>query len=493
MKQRQSGILLPISALPSKYGIGDFGKAAYSFIDFLEASKQKNWQILPLGVTSYGDSPYQCVSSYAGNPYFIDLEELVELGYLTDKEINKVDFGDDPESVDYAKLYINKYEILKIAYVNSKDQLKEALEDFYIKNKFWLREFALFMTLKKAHEDKTWQEWEEDYKHFKNPQVEQFALDHQDDLYFWVFTQYMFIRQWEELKLYANKKGIKIIGDLPIYVASDSSDVWANPDLFDLDEEFYTKTVAGVPPDDFTDMGQLWGNPLYDWEAIKKYNYKFWIDRIRFNLYLYDVLRIDHFKGFESYWEVPYGALTAVGGRWVKGPGYELFETIKEELGELDIIAEDLGFQTPEVLDLMEKVGFPGMKILQFGFDPFGDSDNLPHNYKNNLVVYTGTHDNKTVRDWYQTAPDLEKKYAIDYLGLNEEEGYNWGLIKGIWSSVAYLAIGQLQDFLNLGEEARMNTPATLGGNWTWRFKEEALNKELSDRIANITLTYRRV
>jgi 4-alpha-glucanotransferase len=420
------------------------------------------------------------------------LDKLIELDYLTCEDIEKVDLGDNPIKIDYAKLYTDKYKLLRIAYNNSKLILKEELSDYYTKNTFWIREFALFMALKKAHNDKTWQEWEDKYKYFGNPEVEKFGEEHQDELYFWVFTQYVFMKQWQELKQYANKKGIKVIGDLPIYVASDSSDVWAHPDLFDLNKEFKPKTIAGVPPDDFTDTGQLWGNPIYSWEAMKKDDYKFWVDRIRHNLYLYSVLRIDHFKGFESYWEVPNGSLTAVGGRWVKGPSTELFDKIKEELGELEIIAEDLGFQTQEVIDLIENTGFPGMKILQFGFDPLDDSDNLPHNYKNNLVVYTGTHDNKTVNDWFQTASEAEKKYAIEYLNLDEKEGYNWGLIRGVWSSVAYLAIAQLQDFLNLGEEARINTPATFGGNWNWRFKEDDLDKELSDKIARITMTYRR-
>lgn len=493
MKERQSGILLPLSALPGKYGIGDLGKSAYLFIDFLEKSKQKNWQILPLGVTSYGDSPYQCISSYAGNPYFIDLDKLIEEDYLLDEDIKHLDLGNNPVKIDYAKLYKNKYKLLRIAYDNSKETLKEELEDFYTKNMSWLREFALFMSLKKAHKDNAWQEWEKEYRYFGNPEVEQFEEDHQDELYFWVFTQHIFIEQWQKLKQYANKKGVNIIGDLPIYVASDSSDVWAHPELFDLDEEFVPKTLAGVPPDDFSETGQLWGNPLYKWDVIKKDGYKFWVDRIRHSMYLYDVLRIDHFRGFESYWEVPYGGLTAIVGRWVKGPGMELFDAIGKELGELDIIAEDLGYHTQEVVDLIEGVGFPGMKILQFGFDPSNDSDNLPHNYKNNLVVYTGTHDNKTAKDWFETAPLLEKEYALEYLKLGEDESFSWSFIRSVWGSVAYLAMGQLQDFLNLGQEARMNTPATLGENWTWRFEEGDLSEELSEKIASITSIYRRV
>ena len=493
MKERQSGILLPISALPGKYGIGDFGKSAYSFVDFLENSKQKNWQILPLGVTSYGDSPYQCISSYAGNPYFIDLDKLIDQEYLLDEDIRQLDLGDNPNKIDYAKLYNNKYKLLKIAYDNAKFELKLELEKFHTENEFWLREFALFMALKKAHNDKPWQEWEIEYKGCNNFEVRSFEEEHKDDIYFWIFTQYMFIEQWQELKQYSNSKGIKIIGDLPIYVASDSVDVWANPEFFDLDEQFYPKTVAGVPNDDFSPLGQLWGNPIYNWKAIKNDNYSFWVNRIRHCFYMYDTLRIDHFRGFEAYWEIPFTSSTATTGRWVKGPGIELFDVIKEELGELEIIAEDLGFQTQDVIDLIENTGFPGMKILQFGFNPLEDSDNLPHNYKNNLVAYTGTHDNKTAREWFGTAPALEKKYAVQYLNLNKREGYNWGLIRGVWSSVAYLAIAQLQDFLNLGEEARMNTPATLGENWTWRFKEEDLDKKLSYKIARITLTYRRV
>ena len=296
MKERQSGILLPISALPGKYGIGDFGKSAYSFVDFLENSKQKNWQILPLGVTSYGDSPYQCISSYAGNPYFIDLDKLIDQEYLLDEDIRQLDLGDNPNKIDYAKLYNNKYKLLKIAYDNAKFELKLGLEKFYTENEFWLREFALFMALKKAHNDKPWQEWEIEYKGCNNFEVRSFEEEHQDDIYFWVFTQYMFIEQWQELKQYSNSKGIKIIGDLPIYVASDSVDVWANPEFFDLDEQFYPKTVAGVPNDDFSPLGQLWGNPIYNWQAIKNDNYSFWVNRIRHCFYMYDTLRIEDRK-----------------------------------------------------------------------------------------------------------------------------------------------------------------------------------------------------
>ncbi len=492
MKKRQSGILLPISGLPGKYGIGDFGRAAYDFVDFLEKSKQKNWQILPLGVTSYGDSPYQCISSYAGNPYFIDLDDLIKDGYLSKETIDKFDLGDNPNKIDYAKLYINKYKLLEIAYENAKEDLKEDLEVFYIAHEYWLREFALFMAIKKAHKDRPWQEWDPIYKDYNNKEVRDFERDNKDSIYFFVFTQFYFIKQWDKLKAYANKKDIKIIGDLPIYVASDSSDVWAQPSLFKLDKNFYPISVAGVPNDDFSPKGQLWGNPIYDWEAIKEDDYRFWVNRIRYSFYLYDTLRIDHFRGFEAYWEIPFESLTATKGRWVKGPDIDLFNKIREELGDLDIIAEDLGFQTQAVLDLIENTGFPGMKILQFAFDPLGDSDNLPHNYINNLVVYTGTHDNQTIRAWYETVPELEKQFLHDYLKFEPEDA-NWALIRAIWSSVAYLSIAQLQDFLNLSSQARMNTPATLGGNWVWRYKKEDLSKELSDKIKDITVTYRRV
>lgn len=493
MKERKSGVLLSISSLPGEYGIGDFGKESYRFVDFLQDSKQKYWQILPLGVTSYGDSPYQCISSFAGNPYFIDLDELLDRNYLSLEEIEEESFIDSINRVDYGKLYYGKYPLLRKAYQRSKEELWDQLTCFYEENQLWLREFALFMTIKEQQNNVAWQFWDSELKDCHSHKVMEIENQHKDQIYFWIFTQYFFAKQWKKLKEYANSKEIEIIGDLPIYVSADSSDLWSNPTLFKLNERFEPVTVAGVPPDYFTEKGQLWGNPVYDWYAVEKDDYNFWVRRIAHSFKLYDALRIDHFRGFEAFWEVPQGSEDAINGRWVKGPGIKLFDKIKKELGELDIIAEDLGFQTDEVKQLIRDTGFPGMKILQFAFDPYEDSDFLPHNYERNSVVYTGTHDNKTVRDWINTAPAKEKEFAIDYLKLEDSvEGYNWGLIRGAWSSGAYLAVAQMQDFLDLGEESRMNIPATVGGNWTWRVQKSDLNHQLAKRIADITKTYRR-
>lgn len=493
MKTRQSGILMPISSLPGNYGIGDFGSEAYGFVDFLVESRQKNWQILPLGVTGYGDSPYQCISSFAGNPYFIDLDELIDKGYLTKEEVQKQDLGENRERIDYGKLYNGKYILLRKAYEVAKKQLWNDLTSFYKDNLDWLREFALFMTIKEIQGKKPWQKWDPEYKDYNGNSVAEVEEAQKEEFFFWVFTQYLFLGQWIKLKSYANKKGIRIIGDLPIYVSADSSDLWANPHLFKLDKNFVPLVVAGVPPDYFTATGQLWGNPVYDWEAVDRNGYDFWIRRTTHSFRLYDTLRIDHFRGFESYWEVPAGAKNAVNGKWVKGPGIRLFKEIREQLGDLDIIAEDLGFMTEDVVRLIRETGFPGMKILQFAFDPEGDSDYLPHNNERNSVIYTGTHDNKTVRDWIETAPKKEKEFAVEYLKLDDvKEGYNWGLIRGAWCSPAYLAIAQIQDFLDLGKDSRMNEPATLGDNWTWRIRKDLINKKLSSKIAKLTRIYRR-
>ncbi len=493
MKKRKSGILLSVSSLPGEYGIGDFGKEAYRFVNFLHEARQKYWQILPLGITSYGDSPYQSLSSFAGNPYFINLDELIQRGYISREEVLAEKLYADQDKVEYGKLYDAKYKLLRNAYKNGKDELWTDLKLFYIENKDWLREFALFMTIKELHNSKAWQLWDEEYRDFHSRETSDVESAEEERFFFWVFTQYFFVGQWTRLKDYANSKGIKIIGDLPIYVSADSADLWANPSLFKLDNNYEPVTVAGVPPDFFTATGQLWGNPVYDWYAVEKDGYSFWIRRIYYSFKLFDTLRIDHFRGFESFWEVPAGSVNAVNGRWVKGPGMNLFNRIREELGELDIIAEDLGFESEKVEELMNDTGFPGMKILQFAFDPVGDNDYLPHNHERNSVVYTGTHDNKTVRDWIDTAPEKEKEFAIEYLKLEDEtEGYNWGLIRGAWCSGAYLSVAQMQDFLDLGEESRMNVPATLGNNWTWRVKGSDINSTLAKRIAKLTRTYRR-
>lgn len=490
--KRASGILMHISSLPSDYGIGDFGKEAYKFVDFLVKGKQKYWQILPLGVTGFGDSPYQCFSAFAGNPYFIDIDELIEKGYITEEKVKSFPLSKEENKVDYGLLYINKMEILRISYRNAKKEIKEELELFYKENNSWLREFALFMSLKAKNGGISWLEWEDSYKDANSNEVKEFEKDNQDEIYFWVFTQYFFFLQWERLKEYANKNDIYIIGDLPIYVSQDSSDVWKNPDLFYLDNNLSPVTVSGCPPDGFSPTGQLWGNPIYNWKAMEDEGYKWWIKRIESSFQIYDVLRIDHFRGFEAYWEVPYGSDDAVNGKWTKGPGIKLFKKIKEELGELDIIAEDLGFITDEVIELIEYTGFPRMKMLQFAFDVNGDSDYLPHNYDKNSIVYTGSHDSSNVMGWVEEMNKEELDYAIKYLHLKDDEAMNWGFIRGAWSSVADLAVAPIQDLLGLDDEARMNIPSTVGGNWCYRIGKDDLTKELAEKIGKMTNIYRR-
>jgi 4-alpha-glucanotransferase len=491
--KRSSGILMPISALPSPYGIGTFGKEAYEFVDFLSKAGQKYWQILPLGQTGFGDSPYQCYSAFAGNPYFIDLRVLKEEGYLEEEDYEGIDFGTEESKVDYDKLLQNKYAILKKAFENNYN--KENMVSFIEENKSWLEDYALFMALKTHFNELSWQEWPEEIKFRRAEALISYSSQLKDEIDYWIFIQYEFYEQWKELKNYANRNGIEIIGDVPIYVSSDSSDTWAKSWLFRLDENKNPITVSGCPPDPFAKDGQLWGNPIYDWEAIEKSGFNWWIDRVRANLKLFDVIRIDHFRGFESYWEVPYGDKTAASGHWVKGPGNKLFNSIKAALGEdVSIIAEDLGFLTDEVIKFREETGFPGMKVLQFAFNPAGDSEYLPHKHIPNCIVYTGTHDNDTADGWLQnTGFKKDVKFAIKYLKLNKEEGENWGFIRGAWSSVANLAVAQMQDFLGIGSEGRINIPSTVGGNWSWRVKKAEINDELAVKIADITELYGRL
>lgn len=493
MFNRSNGILLHISSLPGAYGIGDFGKEAYRFADFLEKSGVNNWQVLPLGITGYGDSPYQSFSAFAGNPYFIDIDDFLLNGYVSKEDVKKANFSSSHDKIDYAHLYKEKMNLLRIAYNRSKNELEDEMNSFFEKEKDWLREFALYMAIKKHHNQKSWLEWEDHYRKWDSQEVSDFEKNHQDEIGFWVFTQYYFEQHWMKLKKYANDKGIEIIGDLPIYVSIDSSDVWRNPELFRLDKNRKPVTVAGCPPDAFSETGQLWGNPIYNWDNMKSNDYKWWLRRIAHSFKLYDVLRIDHFRGFEAYWEIPYGDETAVAGEWSKGPGYDLFKRIKEELGELKIISEDLGFLTQEVKDLREDTGYPGIKVLQFAFDPKEESDYLPHNYDKNSVVYTGTHDNHTVLGWTKNIPKAELEHAKKYLKLDKNEGYAWGMIRGTWASVSNLAIAPIQDFLGLGDEARMNIPSTLGGNWDWRLDKGQMTDSLSSKIKNLNHTYRRL
>lgn len=492
MFERSSGILMHITSLPSSYGIGTLGKEAYRFVDFLVEAGQKYWQVLPLGPTGYGDSPYQSFSAFAGNPYLIDLDLLCKEGLLEVNDYKNVDFGINPEEVDFEKIAENKMPILKIAFKNLKDKYKDELKKFREENNQWIEDYALYMALKVKNNLKSWQMWDKDIKLRKKEALNKARKELKDDIDYNIFLQFMFYKQWNNLKKYANKNGIKIIGDIPIYVAEDSADAWANSELFLLDKDKRPIVVSGCPPDGFSKTGQRWGNPIYNWKYLQETNYSWWIKRIKANSKLYDVIRIDHFRGFESYWQVPYEEETAINGQWVKGPAMKLFNVIKKELGDVDIIAEDLGYLTDEVRKFREDSGYPGMKVLEFAFDAREESDYLPHNYDKDCVVYTGTHDNDTVNGWFENANKSDVDFAIKYLKLTKEEGYNWGFIRGALSSVASLAIAQLQDYLALGTEARMNIPSTLGGNWKWRAKKQHINEDLSKKICEITKLYGR-
>lgn len=490
MDKRESGILLHISSLPGKYGIGDFGQGAYNFVDFLRASGQKNWQILPLGTTSYGDSPYQSFSAFAGNPYFIDLDEFVDLGYLDASDFQFRTFGDNDKQIDYSLLYKNKMALLKLAYKKSKNDLKIEISQYYKDNFKWLRDFGLFMSIKGYHDDVSWLKWHCEYQKYDSKTVLDFEERFQDEIYFWVFTQYFFEKQWKKLKRYANKNKVKIIGDLPIYVSIDSADVWSEPNLFKLDSDFNPITVAGTPPDAFSDLGQLWGNPIYNWDEMEKQGYKWWIKRMAHSFRLFDKLRIDHFRGFAAFTEIEFGREDAVLSVWTEGPGIKLFNEIKDKLGDLDIIVEDLGYITEDVRDLVSKTGFPNMKVIQFGLNKDDNSEHMPHNFNHNMVVYTGTHDNLPLMGWLETASKEHIDYAMRYFNILEIKDFSFNIIAGAWSSVANLAIAPIQDFLSLGSESRMNTPSQIGGNWTFRITEADLSKTLALRIKRLTHLY---
>lgn len=492
MRTRSSGILMHISSLWGEFGIGDFGKGAYDFVDFLFKSKQRKWQVLPLGITGYGDSPYQSFSAFAGNPYFIDLNEFLNLGFLSKKDVKVFEYNSDEVKVDYGFLYKYKLPLIRKAYENASISLKELLENFYKANFQWLRDFSLFMSIKQFYGDKSWFDWDKDYRIYNSPQVLEFEKGRRDEMFFWIFTQYFFTKQWTELKEYANKKGIKIIGDLPLYIAEDSVDLWSKPYFFNLNKELFPITVAGTPPDSFAKKGQLWGNPTYKWPALEEDKYNWWIKRIRHSFTQFDILRLDHFRGFESYWEITYGDKDARKGKWIKGPGIGLFNKVEEELGDLNIIIEDLGYTTKGLLDLVEALEYPNMNVLQFAFNPDEESRYLPHKAKTNSVTYTGSHDNKTLKSWLSSLGKEEENYLKNYLNTNEKDELVWGVIKAAWSSNSILSIAPMQDFLELGKEARMNTPGTTRGNWEWRIKEKDLSSKLAYKICDLTQRYGR-
>lgn len=495
---RECGILLPIASLPSKYGIGAFSREAYEFVDQLKAAGQSYWQILPLGPTGYGDSPYQAFSAFAGNPYFIDLEQLMEDGLLEEKECAEADFGGQDGYIEYEKVYKERFPVLKKAFLRwrkgmaGKGQSLDAIFDEELLEE--TREYCFYAAVKRHFQEKSWDKWDEDIRLREEEAVDRYRELLKEEIDFYQFQQLMFTRQWKKLKDYANRQGIRIIGDIPIYVAFDSADSWCHPELFQFDKDNQPKAVAGCPPDAFSETGQLWGNPLYNWAYHKKTGFAWWLERMRYSFGLYDVVRVDHFRGFDEYYAIPAGDDTAVNGTWKKGPGLALFKKMRQVLGELNIIAEDLGYLTPSVRKLLADTGFPGMKVLQFAFSTEERSDYLPYFYGHNCVVYTGTHDNDTTRGWYETMNQEERQFTAEYMdnASTPAEEISWDFIRLAVSSVADLAVIPLQDYLCKGKEGRINTPSTLGDNWTWRLQEGEFSPEIIERCRKLNWVYGR-
>ena len=489
---RCSGILMHITSLPGPYGIGTMGKQAFEFVDFLESAGQGCWQILPLNPTGYGDSPYQSCSTFAGNHYLIDLDTLIADGLLLPEEVAGIRWNYTDTKADFGLLYDNRLNVLYMAYGRFAGSVD--FDRFCEENSSWLPDFGLFMALKFKFGGKPWYQWDRELK-FREPEaLEKARQELAGEIRFQCFVQYLFFKQWKALRDYAHGKGIRIIGDVPIYVPYDSVDVWTDTYLFQMDENLNPTAVAGCPPDGFSADGQLWGNPLYRWDVLKEQNYAWWIRRLAAAGELYDMVRMDHFRGFESYWSVPFGDATAQNGHWVKGPGMDLINAVKENLPKLAIIAEDLGFLTPEVLQLRDDSGFPGMKVLEFAFDSKEPSNYMPYTYTPNTVCYTGTHDNMTMRQWFDAADPSDIQDAKDYMDITDDADLVWGMIRMAFASVSDLCIVQMQDLLDLGAEARMNFPGTLSDlNWTWRAKDDIINKSLADRVRKLTEIYGRI
>ena len=489
---RTAGILLSVSSLPSKYGIGCFSKSAYEFADWLKEAGQSYWQILPLGPTSYGDSPYQSFSTYAGNPYFISLEDLIEEGVLTEKECEKLETESKEGTIDYKKLYEDRYPILRKAYERSNISENPDYQQFLAENEWWLSDYALFMAVKDRFEGRPWTEWAEDIRLRYGYAMDYYRRELYFDIEFQKYLQFTFYKQWNKLKAYVNSLGIRMIGDIPIYVAMDSADAWANPSLFQLDEKNVPYAVAGCPPDGFSATGQLWGNPLYRWEYHRQTGYEWWLKRLSHCFKLYDAVRIDHFRGFDQYYSIPYGAEDATRGHWEQGPGIDLFNRVRQVLGEKEVIAEDLGYVTDSVRKLVYDSGFPGMKVLEFAFDSRDSgcaNDYLPHNYPENSVAYTGTHDNETIAGWYAGLDKSDLKMCTDYMNIDRIPGkeYHWDFIRLAMLSVSDLCVIPIQDYLGLDNRARINHPSTLGTNWRWRLAKGQLSASLLKEIREMT------
>ena len=495
---RGAGILLSITSLPSKYGIGCFSKSAYDFVDWLKAAGQTYWQILPLGPTSYGDSPYQSFSTYAGNPYFIDLEALIEEGVLTREECEKADMGEEEGTIDYKKMYEGRYPLLRKAYERSNISQNPDYIRFMEENGWWLSDYALFMAVKGRFDGAPWTEWAQDIRLRWGYAMDYYRRELYFDIEFQQYLQFTFYKQWQALKDYANRQGVRIIGDIPIYVAMDSADAWAHPELFQLDQDNVPLAVAGCPPDGFSAVGQLWGNPLYRWDYHRQTGYDWWMKRLAHCFSLYDVVRIDHFRGFDEYYSIPYGAKSAIGGHWEKGPGMDLFRRMREVLGEKEVIAEDLGYVTDSVRQLVRDTGFPGMKVLEFAFDSRDSgcaNDYLPHNYTENCVAYTGTHDNETIRGWFESIREDERRLARAYIcdKYTPRQYLHTSFISLIMASRANLCVIPIQDYMGYDNTCRMNKPSTVGINWKWRLKSGELTEDLQKQIRAITRRYGRL
>ena len=491
--KRGAGLLMPISSLPTPYGIGTMGKEAYKFVDYLKKAGQSYWQVLPVGPTSYGDSPYQSFSAFAGNPYFIDLDTLVSEGLITKKEIKKYPWGDNEQYIDYATIYQSRFEVLHTAFDNSDHKDTDEYKKFVNENAYWLDDYSMYMAVKSHFDNQEWLKWDNDIKMRTEEAMNRYSEMLADEIDFWKFCQFKFFEQWNKIRAYANDAGIEIIGDIPLYIALDSADVWANKELFELDEDVKPINVAGVPPDAFSEDGQLWGNPLYNWTKMEETGFAWWKSRMASNSKLYDIIRIDHFIGVVRYYSIPAHCTNAKEGTWRQCPATKLVDAINDAIGDAKIIAEDLGVSMQEVKDVLAYSGYPGMKIIEFAFGSDAENEHLPHNYNSNMVVYGGTHDNETVMGYFGSQTPKELKYAYDYMGINKKSDITDAVLRTAYASVASIAIFQVQDVLGLGNEARMNTPSTVGDNWKWRMTSGELTAAHAKKLKKLAELYGRL